>query len=136
MGSIFSTFLLLGGAAVSSVLSAIAARAAAQKNWGKALKYAIISAVLSGIVVLTSLAIVIKNKSSAVSGEVVPGVDLSLILMSVVMAVMTGLNSYAAYEASSSSGKTTRKAEEFAAIAATVGLSGVVLSFVMIILLA
>jgi hypothetical protein len=136
MGSIFSSLMMMTGSIAAGVLSAMAARAAAIKDWSKAKLYAYIAIGISVVISLLALALLIKSKTSAAGAmDIAPGFDLSMVLMMIVMAAMTVMNIFAVVNATSTAGQQTRKAEEFAAGSAALGFAGVILSLVLIIVL-
>ena len=136
MGSVFSSLMMMTGSIASGVLSAIAARAAATKNWSKAKTYAYIAMGVAVVMALVSLALLIKSKTSATAAiDIAPGFDIAAVMLSIVLLGMAVMDIFAIAEASSTSGQSTRKSEEFLGGAAALGFGGMIISLVLIVVL-
>lgn len=132
----FSSLMMITGCVTSGVLSAIAARAAAVKNWSKAKTYAYIAMGVAVLMALVSLALLIKSKTSAAGAmDIAPGFDIAAILLTIVLLGMAVMDIFAIVEASSSSGQSTRKSEEFLGGAAALGFGGMIISLILIVVL-
>ena len=136
MGSVFSSIMMMTGSVASGVLSAIAARAAATKDWSKAKMYAYIALGVAVVMALVSLALFIRSKMSATAAmDIAPGFDIAAITLVIVLLGMAVMDIFAIVEASSSAGQATRKSEEFSAGSAALGFGGLIISLVLIVVL-
>ncbi len=136
MGAVFSSLIMIVGSITSAVLSAMAAAKATGKDWSKVKLYAGIALGVALLTALVALALFIHSKMSAGGAvEVVPGFDISMILMLIITSVMVIMDVFAIINASSTADQKTKKSEGFSAGAATIGFFGVIVSLILIVVL-
>lgn len=134
MGVTISTFILLAMTLVTAALSIVSANYSRKKDWNHAKIYALISAGIALATVLLALFIVIKAKSSPVTGEAdefAIGVMLSFVILILAMALISALEIMSVVEMESGSSK----AVAYGAGAATTALGAFILSLIVIIFL-
>lgn len=136
MGSVFSSIMMITVSLASAVFSALAANYARKKDWSKAKMWGYIAAGATFLGMALALALIIKSKSGAGASAPMPGFDLGVILLVIIMAGMVGLDVYGIIEASTSTGQKTKKAEEMFAFSSVLGFGGVILTLIIIIFLA
>lgn len=136
MGSVFSSIMMITVSLASAVFSALAANYARKKDWSKAKMWGYIAAGATFVGMALALALIIKSKSGAGASAPMPGFDLGVILLVIIMAGMVGLDVYGIIEASTSTGQKTKKAEEMFAFSSVLGFGGVILTLIIIIFLA
>jgi membrane-associated HD superfamily phosphohydrolase len=136
MGAVFSSLMLMFGSVVSAVLSALAASKVSGKDWSKVKLYAGIALGVALLMLALAFFFFVRSKlSTSAISEVLPGFDMSMILMILVTIGMAVMDGFAIANASSSTGQKTKKAESFSAGASALGFGGVVISLVLIVIL-
>ena len=137
MGTTLSTFMLLTGAIVTGVLSALSANNAREKKLSTSKLWSGISAAVAAALVVFTLFIVVKGHTGAgeitgVIEEFAFGVMLSFIFMMLAMIAIASLNILALYEASKND---EHKTLGYSVGAAILSFGSFVVSLILIIFL-